>query len=111
MDEEKIKAYIDLTIQRTMAEFKKAGLIKGADDAAYSDVSEILTEYYKGEAKDVKITYAIQGQRFDPYFRVIPLYYGDRKTIEQIAEELGVDTSTVMRNKKRLCLSIYNDIV
>ena len=111
MDDQEIKAYIDLTIKRSIAEFKKSGLMKGSENAAYSDASEILMNYYKEGKKEASITYAIQGLRFDPYFRIIPLYFGQGYTIERIADELGVDVSTVMRNKKRLCLSIYNEIV
>lgn len=111
MNDAEIRAYIDLAIQRSIAEFKKSGLVKGADDAVYADASEVLKNYFRSGKKEANITYAIQGMRFDPYFRIIPLYFDEGKTIEQIAEELGVDTSTVMRNKKRLCLNIYNEII
>ena len=67
--------------------------------------------YYDGGAKDTAITYAIQAKRFDPYFRIIPLYYGEGKKISEIAEILCVDDSTIARNKKRLCLEIINEIV
>ncbi len=106
-----IKSYIDLAIKRSIAEFKKSGLLKGSDNAAYSDASDILMNYFKSGKNEANVTYAIQGLRFDPYYRIIPLYFEEGKTIEQIAEALGVDVSTVMRNKKRLCLNIYNEIV
>jgi DNA-binding NarL/FixJ family response regulator len=85
--------------------------MKGSDNAVYADASEILLNYYRSGKHEASITYAIQGLRFDPYFRIIQLYFEEGKTIEQIAEVLGVDVSTVMRNKKRLCLIIYNEIV
>ena len=85
--------------------------MKESNSAAYSDATDILTNYYKSNEKDNKITYAIQGIRFDPYFRIIPMCFEQELTIEKIAEELNVDTSTIVRNKKRLCLSIYNSIV
>lgn len=111
MTDQEIRAYIDLTIKKSIAEFKKSGIMKGSDNAVYADASEILLNYYRSGKHEASITYAIQGLRFDPYFRIIQLYFEEGKTIEQIAEVLGVDVSTVMRNKKRLCLIIYNEIV
>jgi DNA-binding MarR family transcriptional regulator len=39
------------------------------------------------------------------------MYFEAGKTIAEIAEELNVDTSTIVKNKKRLCLAIYNEII
>jgi DNA-binding NarL/FixJ family response regulator len=109
--EDEIKKYIDEAIERSIKAYKKNGLLKGGAAAAYTDASEVLSSYFKAGKTDTEITYAIQTQRFDPYFRIISLYFEQGKTIEQIAEDLGVDTSTVMRNKKRLCLAIYENII
>ena len=109
--DEEIKAYIDEAIERSIKAYKKNGLLKDEAVAAYTDASEVLRSYFRNGKTDVQITYAIQTQRFDPYFRIISLYYEQGKTIEQVAEDLGVDTSTVMRNKKRLCLAIYENII
>lgn len=111
MTDEEVKAYIDLAVQRSINEYKKSGLLKQADNAAYDDISAILKSYYDGGETDATIGYAVQGLRFDPYYRIIPMYFKDRKKVEVIAESLGVDVSTVIRNKKRLCLQIFNDIV
>lgn len=110
MPEEELKRIIELTIQKSIDAYKKSGLLRDSDDVAYSEVSQILTDYYTHEPKDTSVAYAIQSQRFDPYFKIIPMYFYDRKPINTIAEELDVDVSTVVRNKKRLCLAIYNDI-
>lgn len=111
MTDNEIKNYIDLAIKRSINEYKKSGILKQADNVVYDDISQILTNYYKGGEKEASITYAIQGLRFDPYFRIIPMYYGEGKKVEEIAEALGVDVSTVVRNKKRLCLEVYNEII
>ncbi len=111
MTDAEIKKYIDYAINQTINAYKKCGLLKDSDSATYNDANEIIANYYKTGKAEANITYAIQGQRFDPYFRIIPLYYEQHRTIENIAEEMGVDTSTVVRNKKRLCLLIYADIV
>ena len=108
---DEVRAYIDYTIKKTIEEYKRSGLIRENSDVCYSDASAILAKYYRDGEKETTITYALQGVRFDPYFRIIGLYFKERKTIEQIAEELGVDVSTVVRNKKRLCLIIYQEIV
>lgn len=111
MPDDEIKKIIDLAVKTSITEYKKSGLLKDSDNVAYSDASAILTSYYESDQKDAALTYAIQGQRFDPYFKIITMYFSDKKTIEVIAEELGVDVSTVVRNKKRLCLAIYNEII
>lgn len=111
MIDKDIQRIIELTVEKTIAEFKKSGLLKDSENVAYSDASAILSSYYKTGKKESSITYAIQGIRFDPYARIIPMYYEQGKTLETIAEELGVDVSTVVRNKKRLCLTIYNEII
>lgn len=102
---------IELTVKKSIAEYKKSGILKDSENVAYNDVSAILSNYFGTGKKDTSITYAIKGLRFDPYARIIPMYFEERKTIETIAEELGVDISTVVRNKKRLCLAIYNEII
>lgn len=111
MTDEEIKSFIELAIQKTIKEYKRNGLLKDSDAAVYADASDMLFNYYKNGKIDVPITYAIQGKRFDPYFRIIQLYFEEKKTVEKIAQELAVDVSTVVRNKKRLCLEIYNEIV
>lgn len=111
MNDQEIKSYIDLTVQRSISEYKKSGLLRESDNVIYADATEIISNYYRSGKNDASITYAIHGLRFDPYHRIIQMYYGEGRTIESIAEELGVDVSTVVRNKKRLCLAIYNEIV
>lgn len=110
MPEEEIRNIIELTIKKSIEEYKKSGLLKDSGDIAYSEISQILTNYYTHEPKDTSVAYAIQSQRFDPYYKIIPMYFYDRKAITTIAEELDVDVSTVVRNKKRLCLAIYNEL-
>lgn len=111
MTDDQIKSYIDLAVKKTIKEYKRNGILKESDSAVYADASEIISSYYKQGKKEASVTYAIQNQRFDPYFRIIAMYFDEGRTVEKIAEELGVDVSTVVRNKKRLCLAIYNEII
>lgn len=110
MTDEQIKRYIDMAIDRSINEYKRQGMLKDHDDVTYSDACEVIGDYFERGKSNPAITYAIQTQRFDPYFRIIARYFGDKATIEQIADEMGVDISTIVRNKKRLCLAIYNDL-
>lgn len=110
MKDETIKKYIDMAVKRTIEELKKNGMIKEIDAAAYGDASEMLKTYFSGEDKDASIAYAIQALRFDPYYRIISMYYEEKRTLEEIADVLGVDVSTVVRNKKRLCMAIYDNV-
>lgn len=111
MTDAQIAGIIEQTVKKSVIEYKKAGLLKDANEAAYNDVSEILSTYYRGGKKDSQVTYAIQAQRFDPYFQILPMYFGDKLTLELIADEYNVEVSTIVRNKKRLCLAIYESLM
>ena len=107
---DEIKEYIDIAVRRTINELKKSGLMRDTNNALYDEATEILSNYYETGKNEASITYAIQSMRFDPYFRIIQLYFEHGYKLEAIAEELGVDISTIVRNKKRLCLEIYQKI-
>ena len=107
MTEQEIRKIVEITIK----EYKKKGLIMDEESAAYSDACELLQAYYNGGKTDARISYAVQAVRFDPYFRVLQLYFEDHEKIENIARQMKVDTSTVVRNKKRLCLEIYKGLM
>lgn len=104
---EDIEKVIEQTVIKTVDRLKTLGVIKTTDDMILEESSQLLKDFYKRGAKDASVNYALQTVRFDPYFRIILMYYQDGKTLSEIAETLDVDTSTVSRNKKRLCLEIY----
>lgn len=114
MTEEELKTYIDKTInetvERVVKELRTQGMIKDAEDANYKDISEMLREYYQSGEKDNQITYALQSMRFEPYFRILEKYYRNGDKIETIASDLGVDSSTVVRKKRELCLKLYHSL-
>lgn len=107
MTEQEVRKIVEITIE----EYKRKGLILDEESAAYSDACELLKAYYDGGKQDVRISYAVQAVRFDPYFRVLQLYFEDHEKIETIARMMRVDASTIVRNKKRLCLEIYKDLI
>ncbi len=111
MTDDEIKRYIDMAIRRTVSECKRSGLLLEEKSVAYKDAAELISAYYRDGKADIEITYAIQGLRFDPYYRIIDMYFGDGLTNEDIADAMGCAVSTIMRNKRRLCLKIYDEVV
>lgn len=106
---ERDKELIRTTIQETVLELKKAGLLKSVSDQAYREASEMLRKYYREGEDDPGIKLEIEKLKDDKYIKVIPLYYAMGYTIEEIAEDYGVEVSTISRNKKRLSLRIYEN--
>ena len=109
MNDAEIQQLIETTANKVVSELKHNRMIK--DNVTYNDASAILHNYYESAHKDSRITYAINDLRFDSYSRIIPMYFQDGKKLEDIAEEMNCDVSTIVRNKKRLCLEIYNRII
>lgn len=110
-EKKEIEAYIDLAIEKTINRYKKDGLLKELNIVAYSSISTLLFDYYSLNMEDEAITKAIEECRQCSYFDIIPLYYQQGYTNEDIAEYYGVDVSTIVRNKKKLCLRIYEKIL
>lgn len=82
---------------------------KNETDAKYARINSMLFNYYENK-REKSLRDAIRSIDCDPYMDIIVFYYRDRMTIEQIAESYKVDTSTIVRNKRRLCLAIYDSL-
>lgn len=91
----------------TIAELQRAGLLKDTRDSAYSDANDLLKRYYEKGEDDPDIKAALAKLEDDRYFKILPLYFGFGYTIDEIADGMEVEASTVSRNKKRLCLEFY----
>lgn len=102
------KLFIREIVKETISELKRTGLLKNVTDLAYSEVTELLKDYYDSGERDSVISKALKELDSDTYFKIIPLYFRYNYTIEQIAEVFDVEISTITRNKKRLCLDIYS---
>lgn len=98
-----------MIVKETVKELRKTGYLKRSDDIAYSEISSRLFEYFKKPDSDPAVGIALENVKGDQYFKIIPMYYRDRVTIDWIAEEFNCEISTITRNKKRLCLKIYHD--
>lgn len=104
------KAMIREIVRETVEELKRSGILKTINEFAYAEVTSILTSYYKDGQSDPVIRKALEDIETDTYYNIIPLYFDYNYTLEKIAEVLDVDVTTISRNKKRLCLAVYNAI-
>lgn len=100
------KEEVQMIVKETVKELKKNGMLKDWQKAAYSRTAEVLTKYYESGETDETVRTALEKVRGDMYFEVIPMYYGQKYTVEHIAEVFGTEVSTIGRNKKRLCLEL-----
>lgn len=104
MDELVIKQII----KQTIAEMKRQELLLDTERVVYTEISDRLHSYYETDMdSDKELRNALNSIRNDKYYDIIPAFYRDGSTVEQIAEIMDVDSRTISRNKKRLCLEIY----
>lgn len=94
-------------VREVIGELMAQGMLKDMASMAYAEASARIKAYYAKGQKDQRMRKAIRDSEGDRYFKIIPLYFYYGYTIEEIAESLEVETSTIVRNKKRLCLEIY----
>lgn len=110
MTEEQINKIIEKTARAVVKELRYQGMVKDAEDANYKDASEMLREYYKSGEEDKQVNYALLSLRFDPYYRIIEKYFKHGEKIETIAADFGVDSSTIVRKKRELCLRFFHSL-
>lgn len=94
-------------VRETVKELRKNGLLKRSDDVAYSEVSSRLYEYYRNPERDPEVGAALEMIKGDYYAKIIPDYYKEKMSFDWLAEEFDCELSTITRNKKRLCLKIF----
>jgi hypothetical protein len=102
-----LKDFIRQTVRETVVSLRHEGLLRRADDVAYSEMSVRLFEYYKNPEKEPDLASALTLIEKDAYFDIIPLFFREKYTVETISEIIGCDISTVTRNKKKLCLRLH----
>lgn len=103
MTPEQIREIVKITLD----ELTTRKLIKDDYQFILKVVEEKLKAFFndKGDCKGV--SYALKSLSDDTYIDIIFLQYRDGKTLEWIAEAMDVEVRTVMRNKKRLIIRIY----
>lgn len=99
---EKIEFIVDLIIEK----LKRSGVICVTPKFIYSEINSMLYAYYDNRETDADITAALNKIKGDKYFDIIPLFYSERYTLEDIAEIKNKDVSTIRKNKKRLCKEV-----
>ena len=111
MIDEAIREVIDETVNATVLKMKMVGLVKDNTKTAFQKTEEILRNYptfkkIKDQPYTVKlvkqIEKALEEIRDDPYYDIIPMYYFEDETRENIALTLETTVRTVARNKRRL---------
>lgn len=102
------KQLIQATVNETIRQLKRNGLLKSVTDLAYHEATAVLKRYYEEGENNAAVAAALQELEGDTYFKIIPLYFNYGYTIEEIAEVFDVEISTISRNKKRLSLEFYN---
>ena len=111
MIDETIREVIDETVNATVLKMKMVGLVKDNTKTAFQKTEEILRNYttfkkIKDQPYTVKlvkqIEEALEEIRDDPYYDIIPMYYFEDETRENIALTLETTVRTVARNKRRL---------
>lgn len=115
MTDKKIEALIDKSVRKAVKEswkeFKDRGALKSQTEIIYKDMSKLLRCYYRdiddSGSGDSKVKNALDQIKDDRFYIIIPAYYRDGYTLEELAVKLHCDISTITRNKKRLCVEIY----
>lgn len=110
LDENKIQEIINETVNSTVLKLKMAGLMKDGKKTAYEKTEELLRNYNAFTTSDQpytiklvrRIDSALETIKNDIYYDVIPMYYFERKTREEIAEYYNTTVTTISRNKTKL---------
>lgn len=114
MDEQverrEVQRLIRDTVRATVSELKAQRISLEDTEKAYRTVGDKLYTYFSGANYDEKLEIALELIRGDKYFTVLTAYYGEYKTISQIARSMQVTRRTIHANKKRLCMMIADTL-
>lgn len=101
-------AEIREVVKITLDELTQRKYIKPDYQTILKSVEAKLKLFFNNKGDGTNIGYILRQLVDDTYIDVILLHYRDGKTLEFIAEAMGVHVSTVKRNKQRLIIKIYN---
>ena len=94
--EQKKSVNNDVRVQGGKIEFK------GIPEIEIEKIEHLKSENLKEEKRIIRVDNALIHIENDPYFEIIDLKYFKNWTIEEIADEIGVDRKTIGRNRTRL---------
>ena len=101
MTEDNIKS----VVKETLNQLLNGNMINYGDTVIVNHIAELLKAHYN--KPDPLITQALDSLKSDYYYGVLEDYYGKGLTLERLSEKYNADISTIMRNKKRLCIQLY----
>ena len=114
MTEEEFKKYANQiileTVNQTVLKLRLSGFLKDDQRTRYQKTEDILKNFNQFKksnqpfAKELveKVEDALTSLKDDKYFEIIPLFYFQKRTRENIAEIFDTSTTTISRNKNRL---------
>ena len=106
IDASELQELMKDTVRQTVAELKEQQFSLDDSERAYRLTGDRLYAYFSGADYNEALENALESLQGDKYFTVLTAYYGEFKTVAQIAAELKAGRSTIHRNKRRLCIKI-----
>ena len=109
-----IEEIIERTVEKTIARMTVAGVIKVDQKPVTQKTVDLLERYEQLKLSDqpfskkvvAQIDTALDQIRKDPFFSIIPMFYFEKVSREDIASHFGVNEKTITRNRKRLVRQI-----
>lgn len=106
--EEKIAEIVKLTISEYRRQEGLEGS-RGKRTVEYQEAIRMITDYYSGRGSK-KVGEALREMSQDAYFKILPKYFRDGMTLEQLSIAFDCEPITISRNKKRLCLEVLRRV-
>lgn len=106
MTENEIRQLVKDTVRETVSELRNQRVGIEDTERTYRRMSDKLYAYFAGADYDEILEQALESLEGDRYFVLLTAYYGEHKTVGQIAKEMRATKRTIHNNKKRLCLAI-----
>lgn len=103
MTPEEIREIVKITLD----ELTQRKLIKVDYQIVLKSMEQKIKDFFNSRGDGNGVSYALKMLMKDDYIDIIFLQYRDGFTLEKIAEQMGVEIRTVMRNKKRLIIKMY----
>ncbi|MBO7673282.1 hypothetical protein J6S88_07755 [bacterium] len=105
-----VEKIIEETVNRTVTKLKVAGLMKDDRKTAFQKTEELLLNYNNLKLSDerktkilvAKMNEALGTIKTDIYYGIIPMFYFEHETRENIADYYNTTVTTISRNKTRL---------
>ncbi len=105
-----VEKIIEETVNRTVTKLKVAGLMKDDRKTAFQKTEELLLNYNNLKLSDerktkilvAKMNEALGTIKTDIYYGIIPMFYFENETRENIADYYNTTVTTISRNKTRL---------